>query len=246
MTEARVRVVQAAEPADPAIREAAALLRAGHVVAFPTETVYGLGANALDPAAIERIYQAKGRPAYNPLIVHVADIAGARALTTSWPEAAVRLTEEFWPGPLTIILPKAAAIPPIVTAGLPNVAVRVPSHPVALALLQAAGLPLAAPSANRSEGLSPTTAEHVRGSLGGRIPLILDGGPTSVGIESTVIDLSGPVPRVLRPGMISLDTLAGLWVRCRDPKPRPAMRSRALRTGHARTALCAPGSTDPV
>lgn len=187
--------------------EAAAVLRGGGLVAFPTETVYGLGAHALDPAAVERIYLAKGRPAYNPLIVHVASVEAARALSRAWPEAADRLAERFWPGPLTLVVPRAASIPDAVSAGLATVGVRVPAHPVAHALLVAAGIPVAAPSANRSTHVSPTTAAHVRRSLGERVDLILDGGPTSVGIESTVLSLASAVPTVLRPGTISIDEL---------------------------------------
>ncbi len=191
-------------PANAAgIAEAAALLRAGGVVAFPTETVYGLGANALDSAAVHRIYEAKGRPSYNPLIVHVADAAGARNLTARWPAAADRLAARWWPGPLTMVLRRAPSVPDAVTAGLDTVAIRVPAHPAARALLVATGLPLAAPSANRSGEVSPTQAAHVMRALGGRIPLILDGGPTAVGIESTVVDLSGDRPVLLRPGMVS-------------------------------------------
>jgi L-threonylcarbamoyladenylate synthase len=221
---------------DPAVlARAADLLRAGQLVVFPTETVYGLGANALDPGAVARIYGAKGRPAYNPLIVHVPDIAAARLLLTDWPEAATRLAARWWPGPLTMVLPKAPEIPDLVTAGLPTVALRVPAHPVALALLRVAGLPLAAPSANRSGEVSPTTAQHVVRSLGGRVPLILDAGPTSVGIESTVIDLSGPAPVLLRPGIISRDELAevigpvALADAVQDPtaaRPSPGMVDR--------------------
>jgi L-threonylcarbamoyladenylate synthase len=194
---------------DPAVlAHAAELLRAGELVAFPTETVYGLGANALDPSAVAKIYEAKGRPAYNPLIVHVADIESAKRLVSRWPDIATRLASRWWPGPLTLVLPKAPDIPEVVTAGLPTVAIRIPSHPVALALLRATALPLAAPSANRSGEVSPTTAQHVARSLGGRVPLILDAGPTTVGIESTVVDLSGPVPLLLRPGMIGREELA--------------------------------------
>ncbi|MFL5383525.1 MAG: L-threonylcarbamoyladenylate synthase [Longimicrobiaceae bacterium] len=203
-----MRVLQVdADAPGAAVREAARVLREGGLVAFPTETVYGLGAHALDPAAVERIYRAKGRPAYNPLIVHVAGVDAARALSSAWPAAADRLAERFWPGPLTLVVPKAASIPDAVSAGLATVGVRVPAHPVAHALLEAAGIPLAAPSANRSSHVSPTTAEHVRRSLDGRIDLILDAGPTPVGIESTVLSLAGPVPTVLRPGSISIDAL---------------------------------------
>lgn len=196
----------APEPA--AIAEAAALLQAGQLVAFPTETVYGLGANALDAVAVARIFGAKGRPSYNPIIVHVADQAAAQRLVARWPESATALAERWWPGPLTLVLPKAPSVPDLVTAGLPTVAIRIPSHPVALALLRAAAIPIAAPSANRSGEVSPTTAAHVARSLGGRVPLILDGGPTTVGIESTVVDLSGPDPVLLRPGMITREELA--------------------------------------
>jgi L-threonylcarbamoyladenylate synthase len=190
-------------PEPATIARAAALLGQGRLVAFPTETVYGLGANALDPAAVNRIYEAKGRPGYNPLIVHVADAAAARRLVTAWPEAAERLAARWWPGPVTLVLPKSREVPPEVTAGLSTVALRVPAHPVALALLKAAGMPVAAPSANRSGEVSPTTAEHVLLSLGDRVPMILDAGPTTIGIESTVIDLSDRAPTLLRPGMVT-------------------------------------------
>ena len=189
-------------PERRAIDEAAAILRRGGLVAFPTETVYGLGANALDASAVARIFAAKGRPSYNPLIVHVPNEAAARALASEWPETASRLAHAFWPGPLTIVLRKQAVVPDIVTAGLDSVALRVPAHPVALALLRASGLSLAAPSANRSMALSPTTAQHVARSLGDRVDLILDGGPTTVGIESTVVDLRGERPSILRPGLL--------------------------------------------
>lgn len=184
------------------LARAAGLIRAGKLVAFPTETVYGLGANALDPAAIERIFQAKGRPLTSPLIVHVDSPEMARELASYWPEAAETLARRYWPGPLTLVLPKSRRIPDIVTAGLQTVGLRVPSHPLALALIRAAGVPIAAPSANRFTELSPTTAEHVRKSLGDRVDLILDGGPTIVGIESTVLSLAGAEPVLLRPGVI--------------------------------------------
>ncbi len=176
--------------------------------------MYGLAADALDVAAVQRIFAAKGRPSYNPLIAHVPDEAAARALVTAWPDAAARLAAAFWPGPLTLVLPKRPGlVPDAVTAGLPAVAVRVPAHPVALAVLRAAGRPLAAPSANRFTELSPTTAGHVARALGGRVDLVLDGGPTAVGIESTVVDLTAPAagagpPRVLRPGTLGADVLA--------------------------------------
>jgi L-threonylcarbamoyladenylate synthase len=187
-----------------AIDRAAELLRAGRLVAFPTETVYGLGAHALDPEAVRLIFEVKGRPSSSPLIVHVASIEAARELAAEWPEKAQVLAERFWPGPLTIIVPKKPIVPDIVTAGLPSVGLRIPAHPMARALLEAAAIPVAAPSANRFTELSPTTAEHVREGLAGRhVDLVLDGGPCTVGIESTVISLVGGPPRILRPGMVT-------------------------------------------
>lgn len=183
------------------IRRAARLLRAGRLAAFPTETVYGLGANALDSAAVARIFEAKGRPATNPIIVHIAQMGQIDQIAVV-SEVAVCLAEKFWPGPLTMVLPRTDAIPDIVTAGGPTVGVRMPRHPVARRLIEAAQLPIAAPSANRSESISPTRAEHVADSLGDNVDLILDGGSCDVGIESTVLDLSGETPRILRPGMI--------------------------------------------
>jgi len=185
------------------ISQAAEILRAGRLVAFPTETVYGLGANALDEAAVQRIFEAKGRPLTSPLIVHVASVEMARGLAREWPASAELLAERFWPGPLTIVVPKAAGVPDLVTAGLPSVGLRMPAHPVALELLRAAGIPLAAPSANRFTELSPTTAEHVRAGLGEAVELVLDGGPCGVGIESTVLSLAGARPRILRPGAVT-------------------------------------------
>jgi len=172
-------------------------------VAFPTETVYGLGANALDPAAIDKIYAAKGRPPESPLIVHVDSIEMARSLVREWPEKAEKLARRFWPGPLTLVLPKQRHVPDRLTAGLDTVGIRVPNHRIALALIKEAGLPIAAPSANPFRGLSPTTAEHVRQSMGGRVALVLHGGRTSVGIESTVLSVAGPDAVLLRPGMVT-------------------------------------------
>jgi L-threonylcarbamoyladenylate synthase len=195
-----------------AIRQAAKVLREGGLVAFPTETVYGLGANALNAEAVTRIFQAKGRPAYNPLIVHVATVKQARALVTLWPRTATLLAKHFWPGPLTLVLPRQLSVPEVVTAGGPTVAIRIPSHPVALTLLRATGVPVAAPSANPSQYLSPTRPEHVLRGLDGRIDMLLDAGKTRGGIESTVLDLSGSTPRLLRPGLIpvaDLETLIG-------------------------------------
>jgi len=189
------------------LRRAAVFLRAGRLVAFPTETVYGLGANALDAEAVGRIFTAKGRPATSPLIVHVDSVEMARNLVTEWPVSADALASKCWPGPLTLVLPKKPVVPGRVTAGLPTVGLRIPSHPVALALIRAAGVPLAAPSANRFTELSPTTAQHVRSGLGNRVDLILDGGPCAVGIESTVLSLAEGVPRLLRPGMITQEQI---------------------------------------
>jgi L-threonylcarbamoyladenylate synthase len=172
-------------------------------VAFPTETVYGLGANALDPSAVEKIYAAKGRPPASPLIVHVDSIEMARGLARAWPEKAEMLAQRFWPGPLTLVLLKRPHVPDSLTAGLDTVGIRVPANRIALALIREAGLPVAAPSANRFSELSPTTAEHVRSAMGDRVAMVLDGGRTTVGIESTVLSLAGPEAILLRPGMVS-------------------------------------------
>jgi L-threonylcarbamoyladenylate synthase len=187
----------------PEIARAAALIRAGELVAFPTETVYGLGANALDPAALEKVYAAKGRPPGSPLIVHVDSIQMARSVAREWPENADRLALRFWPGPLTLVLEKQSHVPHQLTAGLDTVGIRMPAHPLALALIHAANLPIAAPSANLFGGLSPTTAEHVRKSMGGLVAMLLDGGATTVGIESTVLSLAGGDAVLLRPGMVT-------------------------------------------
>ena len=191
-----------------AIDEAARLLRAGGLVAFPTETVYGLGGDATNDRAVAEIFAAKGRPRFNPLIVHLPDPAAARRLAL-FDARAERLAERFWPGPLSLVLPRAAdcAVSLLASAGLDTVALRVPAHPLALDLLRAAGRPLAAPSANRSGRVSPTTAAHVQAELGGRIAAILDGGPCRVGIESTVLDLAGAEPILLRPGGIAREAI---------------------------------------
>lgn len=186
-----------------AVREVADILKNGGVVAIPTETVYGLAANALDAAAVEKIFAAKGRPQDNPLIVHVAGFDDIRALTSRVPARARELSRRFWPGPLTMVLPKANCIPDTVSGGLPTVAVRMPAHPAALAVIQAAGVPLAAPSANLSGGPSPTTAAHVLNDLDGLIDAVVDGGECAVGVESTVVSLLDEVPRLLRPGGIT-------------------------------------------
>jgi L-threonylcarbamoyladenylate synthase len=173
------------------------------LVAFPTETVYGLGANALDPAAIEKIYVAKGRPPSSPLIVHVSSLEMAKELVREWPERAEQLARIFWPGPLTLVLPKKPHVPDRLTAGLDTVGIRMPAHPIAQALIREAGLPIAAPSANLFGGLSPTTAQHVRDGLGNSVSMVLDGGPSKVGIESTVLSLAGADAVLLRLGMVT-------------------------------------------
>jgi L-threonylcarbamoyladenylate synthase len=183
--------------------QAAALIREGKLAAFPTETVYGLGANALDATAVAKIFEMKGRPSSSPLIVHVSSIEMAREIVTDWPPEADELARRYWPGPLTLVLPKSPKIPDIVTAGLPTVGIRVPAHPIAISLIEAAGVPIAAPSANRFMGLSPTTAEHVMEAFGEKVP-VLDGGTCPIGIESTVVSIVGGKIMLLRPGMISI------------------------------------------
>lgn len=186
-----------------AIEKTAALLRAGEVVAVPTETVYGLAANALDPQAVAKIYALKGRPSHNPIIVHVASASMAHACSRYWPALADALGSAFWPGPMTLVVPKSDWIPDIVTAGGPTVGVRWPQHPFMQGLIRTCGFPLAAPSANLANRLSPTHVSHVAAQLGDALPLIVDGGDCNVGIESTVVDVTGAEPRILRPGMIS-------------------------------------------
>ncbi len=189
------------------IEDAVALLKSGDVVAFPTETVYGLGAIAFDAHAVAKIFERKGRPHFDPLIVHAASPEDAFRLCQHVTEKARRLAAHFWPGPLTLVLPKIEAIPDLVTSGLPSVGIRVPAHPVARALLEALELPLAAPSANRFGKVSPTTAEHVLQDLGSSIPMVLDGGACQRGIESTIVSLLEATPRLLRPGSIALEEL---------------------------------------
>lgn len=190
------------------IKKAAAVIRNGGLVAFPTETVYGLGADALLPEGAKRIYAAKGRPSDNPLIIHIADFDALEKITAEIPEQARALADRFWPGPLTMIFHKSEAVPYETTGGLDTVAVRMPSHPVALALIRESGGYIAAPSANTSGKPSPTLAEHVAADLDGKIPLILDGGAVGIGIESTIVDLSETVPMVLRPGYITREMLS--------------------------------------
>ncbi len=186
------------------VARAAESIKRGGIVAIPTETVYGLAADALNPAAIQKIYDAKGRPSTNPLIIHVTSVEAAQKLASSWPLAAQKLADAFWPGPLTVIVPKKAIVPDAATAGLPNVAIRIPSHPVMRAVIEAAGTPLAAPSANRSQAISPTRAAHVLKSLGANVDVILDAGTTEHGLESTVVDCTVVPPRVLRPGPVTI------------------------------------------
>jgi L-threonylcarbamoyladenylate synthase len=202
--------VDPARPDPDAIARAAECLRRGGLVAFPTETVYGLGAHALDATAVRRIFAAKDRPANDPLIVHVANLHQIEELVTAIPDAARQLARHFWPGPLTLVMPRASVVPPEVTAGLDTVAVRIPAHPVARALLQEAQLPVAAPSANLFSRPSPTRASHVLQDLDGRIDMILDAGATDVGVESTVLDLTSETPLVLRPGAVTIEMLAAV------------------------------------
>lgn len=190
-----------------AIREAAKLLREGQIAAFPTETVYGLGGSGWMEDAVDKIYEAKGRPSDNPLILHIGSMDMIYEIASYIPVLAKKAMDAFWPGPLTVILPKSNKVPYRVTGGLDSVAVRMPSHPVALALLKEAGIPVAAPSANISGRPSPTTAEHVVEDLDGKIPMILDGGKVDVGVESTIVDFTGDAPVILRPGKITKDEL---------------------------------------
>jgi L-threonylcarbamoyladenylate synthase len=204
---------------DTELRHAADLLQTGGLVAFPTETVYGLGANALDARAVARVFEAKGRPHFDPLIVHIVDLAWLPRLAAEFPEAAQRLADRFWPGPLTLVVPKTDLVPDLVTSGLPSVALRMPDHPVAQTLLRLAGVPVAAPSANLFGRISPTTAEHVREQLGDRVDLILDGGPCRVGVESTVLQLTDGRPRLLRPGGVTLEEIESVIGSVEVPLP---------------------------
>ena len=225
-------------PADGAAIEAAAkLLAGGGVVAFPTETVYGLGADAFNQAAVARVFAIKERPRFDPLIVHLPDLAAAKQITTAFGPLAERLATAFWPGALTLVLPKQAHVPDLVTAGLDTVAVRVPDHPVALELIRRSGVPLAAPSANRFSRLSPTTAEHVRAELGDQVDMLLDGGPCRAGVESTVVSLADPQapPTVLRVGGLSLEAISEIAPQIRLATPHPSDG------GAAEAGLASPG-----
>jgi L-threonylcarbamoyladenylate synthase len=211
-----------------AVHRTAELLRAGEVVALPTETVYGLAANALDEKAVEKIFQIKGRPAHNPIIVHVVGNEMAKACVEDFPLSAEKLSKSFWPGPLTLVLPRAKKIPAIVTAGGETAGIRWPAHPFIQAVIRACGFPLAAPSANLSNHISPTNAAHVHAQLDGKIPLVVDGGQSQVGIESTVLDLTVSPARILRPGMIHAESIAatGLPIAdCRLPNESGALKS---------------------
>jgi L-threonylcarbamoyladenylate synthase len=189
------------------IQKAARIIQEGGLVAFPTETVYGLGADALNPMAVARIFEVKKRPQFDPLIVHVADLRQAEILVTSFPKEALKLAERFWPGPLTLVLPKSSQVPDLVTSALPTVALRVPDHPLAQQLIHDSGRPIAAPSANLFGQVSPTNADHVRRAFGDKIEMILDGGPCRVGVESTVVAWMTSGPVLLRPGGISLEEI---------------------------------------
>lgn len=212
-----------------AVERAVKLLAAGEVVALPTETVYGLAANALDAKAVARIFEIKGRPAHNPIIVHVAGTAMAKRSVSEWPALAEKLARAFWPGPLTLVLPRAKEIPDNVTAGGGTVGVRWPSHPFIQEVIRVGNFPLAAPSANLSNQISPTNAEHVAKQLSGKIPLIVDGGQSQVGIESTVVDLTAKPPRLLRPGMIHEEALMAVTEKL------------AVGAGHEGAVLKSPG-----
>lgn len=231
---APIVVVDAEHPDAAVVARAASLIREGQLVVVPTETVYGLAANALDPAAVARIFAVKGRPSYNPLIVHLADVAGMHRVVRTVPALAEQLAAAFWPGPLSLVMQRQPVVPDIVTGGRDTVAVRIPASAATRAVIRAAGVPLAAPSANLSERVSPTTAQHVASQLGDGVALILDTGPTRVGIESTVLDLTTSPPRLLRPGGITrqaLESVIGplgpaLVAREGEALPSPGMMAR--------------------
>jgi L-threonylcarbamoyladenylate synthase len=231
--------INSKKPDDGIIERASSLIRSGEIVAFPTETVYGLGANALDPLAISKIYQIKGRPSDNPLIVHIAELNMLSGLVSTIPPRLMRMIIIFWPGPITLIFKKSKSVPKITTGGLGTVAVRMPRNKIALALIKRSGLPIAAPSANLSGKPSPTNASHVKEDLNGKVKLILDGGRTEIGIESTVIDMTPRIPVILRPGGISKeriedeigevrfhDTLLGIRSKSKKINKSPGMKYR--------------------
>ena len=231
------------------VKQAAQRLRAGEVVAFPTETVYGLGANALDPRAVARVFELKARPHFDPLIVHVGSIDEVDRIVVSQSGLARRLMERFWPGPLTLVLPKREVVPDIVTSGLPDVAVRFPAHPVAQRLIREAGVPLAAPSANRFGRVSPTQAQHVRDEFGEAVPWVIDAGPCAVGVESTVLSLDTDRPTLLRPGGVTLEELEAVVgpVRLLDNAPRDGSSlSAELLSAELHVGGAHPGAARPV
>ena len=232
-SERRTEVIRidSASPDPAIIQYAADLLRMDEVVVFPTETVYGLGADAFQPPALERIFAAKGRPFSDPLIVHIANESSLEELAAFIPDAARRLAEAFWPGPLTLILPRGERVPSLVTAGLETVAIRMPRHAVALALIRALGSPIAAPSANRFMHVSPTTAQHALADLGDRVQLILDSGPCEVGVESTVLNLCSETPTILRPGGVSLEALRAVLPDVQPPHSSPALARTTVDAG---------------
>ena len=263
----QAQVLPASDP--KSIRFAAEIIRRGGLVAFPTETVYGLGCDALNPDAVARVFDAKQRPSFDPLIVHIADEASLDGLVQAISQAERRLMKRFWPGPLTLVLPKHAQVPDLVTAGLPTIAIRMPAHPVAQALIQEAGVPIAAPSANPFGYVSPTCAQHVLDGLSDRVDLILDGGSCPIGVESSIVSMGGAWPELLRPGSITLAEIqevvgpvvqaaAGRTLAAPGQLPRhyatktpmtilAAQGSRAIAHGDKRIgllALSAPGQTD--
>jgi L-threonylcarbamoyladenylate synthase len=249
----RLLTVETPAQFEVAVSAAAELLSKGEVVALPTETVYGLGANAFSESAVKLIYEIKGRPSHNPVIVHVASLESARLCVAHWPAEASALARQFWPGALTLVLPKSSKIPAAVSAGGPTVAIRWPSHPFIQEVIKRCEFPIAAPSANLSNQVSPTTAEHVMIGLKNKIPLIVDAGPSSVGIESTVIDLVSKPPRVLRPGMISSAQLKSILPTIEVTPHGPAdlqLRSPGLLkkhyAPHARLKLLSWGSDDEL
>ncbi len=239
-TENKVNETSSVRPASPgSIAEGAALIRAGRLVAFPTETVYGLGANALDDRAVASIFEAKGRPQFNPLIAHIPDFSWASGFAEVT-ETAARLAGKFWPGPMTLVMKRRPDCPVsyLVSAGLDTVAVRLPGHPAARTLIEKAGVPVAAPSANISGTVSPTTAEHVRQGLAGRVSLIIDGGPCAVGVESTVLDVTGEVPVLLRAGGLTVEDIRSVTGDILFPEKDPELpRSPGQLSSHYAPSL---------
>lgn len=232
------QVLAASDPA--AVRLAAEVIRRGGLVAFPTETVYGLGCNALDPEAVARVFEVKQRPSLDPLIVHIATRSSLDFLVQTTSRDEHRLMDAFWPGPLTLVLRRSESVSDLVTAGLPTVAIRMPAHPVARALIREAGVPIAAPSANPFGYVSPTTAEHVRQALGERIDLILDGGPCPIGVESTIVSMAGAQPELLRPGALPLpdiEAVVGPVARRGGSDQRPQAPGQLARHYATRTPL---------